>query len=306
MQDAPPEILDLICAHLQARSLAALECVSKTCREASRRAALQLHVTPNTVHSATAWALAPSRAARVTKLSARRVPSALLLPLLERCANVQVVDVLYCRVLAPLPQTLGLRGLQRLRLSRLARHFGQGDVFSLGCLPDSLRHVELAFDESWRRVDLDDPKNIETLSLTAPSLLVTALGRVTDLSLTTPGRIWVDDTRPSTPSGVVTARIESYGSLHHYLATAVLGLFGPALRTLVLSMPQVGFVLSQDLAHLDPHTLALDADFLAIDALKNLRTLEVRANRVASVRIPRHVELYAEVDGAPMDRSFFD
>ena len=303
MQDAPPEILDLICAHLQARSLAALECVSKTCREASRRAALQLHVTPNTVHSATAWALVPSRAARVTKLSARRVPSALLLPLLERCPGVLAVDVLYCRVLAPLPQTLGLRGLQRLRLSRLARQFGQDDVFSLACLPDSLRHVSLAFDASWRRVDVDDPKNIETLSLTAPDLSVTALGRVTDLSLTTPGSIVVVPSADPRPSEVISARIESYES-HH--STAVLGLFGPALRTLVLSMPQVGFVLSHDLAHLDPRILAIDADFVAIDALKSLRTLEVRANRVASVRIPRHIDLYAEVDGALMDRSFFD
>ena len=98
-----------------------------------------------------------------------------------------------------------------------------------------------------------------------------------------------------------TARLEADAATN---AEPLLALFGPALDTLVLGTPLAD--VSWPFADLDPAVLALDADFALLRrANPRLRFLEVRADRLATARVPPEVDVWAEVRGARVDRSFF-
>ena len=292
LDDLPDELLDIVCSKLNATTLARLECTSARMRDAARRAPLEVHAAPRTLDRVLRWATDPARAGRVTRVSLRRVR----VPPEVWTAFPRVVAVraLYCRVPLPIPINKG--SIRSLHLGRLTRSPGDPAAFRTSRLPrvDSLC---LTFDGSWARVIVDRPAPRLELRGAAVVRLETLDG-VEDLVVSTRHL----EISPGTAAPRCrTARLEADAATD---AEPLLALFGPALETLVLGTPLAD--VSWPFADLDPAVLALDADFALLRRVNPaLRFLEVRADRLAAARVPPEVEVWAEVRGAQVDRSFF-
>lgn len=300
----PEDVLRCIFARCSAKTVAVLECTCRVFRSVGKQTPVQLHVTQANEDRIFTWATGRT----VTKMTTRRVGRLLRLP-----ETLLVLDSMYAKV--SMPHLGGMRYLQRLRLHHVRMPEVSGTprypVFKMSSLPDSLVDVDIVFDATCRRVDVDGTKKIRVLSLATyppkpgfprqPDILVTRVDNdVVKLSLSTRGGITV---ACQMHTDVECAKIECEDNRD---PRSVMKLFGPALDTLVLVMPRASVVWSEDFAGVNPRVLAVDVDFAAIDVVgPNLRTLEVRVDRLAYVHIPKRVELWACIRNTVIDPSFF-
>lgn len=292
MDDFPDDLVRLIFAKCSAATLASLECVSKRYKELARAVPLNLHVTPAQTPTA-AWM--DAHADNVTKLTVRRVNPYTL----HVFPNVAVIDVLYTTVkFWNDPNFCYLPFLKRLRVCHLSRRFGQPDVFRTSLLPPSLVDLFLTFDDTWRRVDIDQsfPKMALRcrewqMLFRQPDFHVTCLRNTKELYLKTHGCI---TTTVSKPTLIRKTVVECHDN---FLPRGVLKWFGPALDTCVIKMPAASFVFSQDLAHVNPASLTIEGTLVVADVLgSHLRNLRIKAMRFASVAIPPDIDSEIIVD----------
>lgn len=286
MDDLPDHLLRLILAKCSATTLASLECVSTRYKKLARTVPLNLHVTP--AHTpTTTWM--DSHAENVVKISARRVNPYTL----HVFPNLTVIDVLYTTVrFWNDPNFCYLPRLKRLRVCTLSRPFGQPDVFRTSLLPPSIEDLFLTFDDSWRRVEIDQsfPKMALRcrqwqMLFRQPDFHVTCLRNVKELYLKTHGCI---TTTVTTPTLIQKTSVECRDN---FIPRPVLRWFGSALETCTLKMPAASFVFSQDLTHINPVSLDIEGTLVVVDVLgSRLRKLKVDARRFASSMIPPEID----------------
>jgi|APGre2960657444_1045066.scaffolds.fasta_scaffold05711_1 hypothetical protein len=300
----PPELVDLIFAKCNAKTLARLECVSKETRAAAQRAPIQLHVTPTHFPRIWEWADSASRKARITKVSFRRTQ---LYRNFDAYPNVQSISMLYCKVWNLNWMSMVGPRLKRLEISRLKRSWDMPTSFQLSVLPGTLTSAALQFDDSWTAVDVDDTKNIVSLTLKAPygiglhkpDILLGNTGVVRKLQLETPGRCIP---RPGFAAPAITyLHIESTND------TPVVLKHFPGVAALVAILPQCDLVWSVDMHMPNLAAAVIDVDFLSIDAIsEKLTFLEVWADRIATKPLPKSLVIRAFVRDVDIPRAFFD
>jgi len=299
MNDLPDDLLDIVFSHLNAKTIARAECCCKRFRDAGQRADLQIHATPSNVDSLVTWAR--TREHRVTKVSLRRLRYTSVFNIVNfpRLVSIQAR---FCTVAFPWTPVSSLR---RLELGRITRGYGQypNASFNTSDLPAGLEKAVLTFDSTWHSVVVDRAfPHMEIKG--APQIVLQTLESVVHLTLETLQAVYVD---PEIKGRVSTARIESVVFRFNVSLLDILGVLGPDVDTLVLSMPLASMAWSEAPACLNPRVLALDLDFLAMDVVPSrLEVLEIRVDRLASVRIPAHVQVWGEVRGVEVARSFFD
>jgi hypothetical protein len=254
---------------------------------------LRVHVTPARTPTA-AWMA--SHADKVTKLSVRRVNPYTL----HAFPNVAVIDVLYTTVkFWNDPDFCYLPFLRRLRVCHVSRRFGQPDVFRTSLLPPLLEDLFLTFDDTWRRVDIDQAFPKMALRCRAwrmlyrqPDFHVTCLRGARELYLKTHGCI---TTTVSAPTLIRKTYVECHDN---FIPRGVLSWFGPALDHCVINMPAASFVFSQDFAHINPASLTIEGTLVVADVLgSQLRKLRIKAARFASAAIPPDIDSEITVDG---------
>lgn len=302
----PSELVDLIFAKCNAKTLARLECVSRETRAAAQRAPIQLHVTPTHFPRIREWAESASRKARITKVSFRRMQFHHTWNV-EACENIQSISMLYCKVWHLNWLSMAGPRLKRLEISRLKRSWDTPTSFKLSVLPDTLQSVALQFDDSWTSVDVDDTKNIVALTLKAPygigihkpDISLGNTGVIRKLQLETPGRV-VCQPGFSAP-GITYLHIESTNE-----TPGVLKSF-PNVAALVAIMPQCDLVWSVDMHMPNLVAAVIDVDFLSIDAIsEKLTFLEVWTDRIATKPLPKSLVVRAFVRDVDIPRAFFD
>ncbi len=297
LNDLPNDVLDVILGHLNARSIARVQCVSTTLRDAGKRAALQVHATPKNAHAVLCWAAA--RAPRVTRVSLRRLKESWhLFDTIALFENALSVNALFCRIMLSEYHVFPQR-LRRLTLDKITKVYGESPEFKTSRLPPHLERVSLTFDSTWSTVVVD--RGVPTLEIKgAPDIHIDTLDTITHLTLTTLQLILV---HPHASSQCIRyARIEADGMLG---ADNVLRAIGPVPDVVVLSMPMASAKWS-DFPWINSRVLALDLDFLCFDRVSpQLETLEIRVDRLATAPVPESVDVWAEVRGVEVDRSFF-
>ena len=306
----PPELIDLIFAKCNGRTLARLECCSKETRAAAQRAPIQLHVTPTSLQYDIAqkqWAESASRKSRITKISFRRVQFHTQTWNVAAYQNVQSISMLYCKIWALGWMSMAGPGLKRLEISRLKRSWDMPTSFQLSVLPGTLTSVALQFDDSWTSVDIDNAKNITSLTLKAPygiglrkpDFMLGNTGVIRKLQLETPGRVGA---RPGfTAPGITYLHIESTNETPDVLK------YFPGVAALVAILPQCDLVWSTDVRMPRLAAAVIDFDFVSIDAIpEKLTFLEVWADRIATKPLPKSLVIKAFVRDVDMPRAFFD
>lgn len=297
----PDDLLELIFRNCDARTLATLECVSKSFNEVSKRVPLRMCATPANYEGIATWL--HDRRHRVVKLVARRLTPGVI----DLFGKLEHLDIMHARVM-DLYGPLLPPCLKFLRIHRLSRPFG-APVGKLLNVPESLEVCDLAFDDTFHRVELRDSKNVRMLrlrgvsrSLRQPDFVLgkNALRRVDALEITTPGSLVVVRPEPTTVRRAMLHVDDMYDVKH------VLQLFGDALEDLTVVAPEAGLTTGDDLARVSPKRLRLEADFVGIDRIwDELERLDIAAQRLFSRKIPSSVDLRCVVRGAPIARSFF-
>ena len=298
MNDLPDDVLRLIFERCSATTLASLECVSKRfLRLVKSVDSLRVHITPRCIPS-DAWIDAHKD--KITRISMRRTFPNVFSAYFPR---VTVVDIMYTTVrFWNAPQFCSIPHLQKLRVCTLYRRFGQPDVFQTSMLPSSLQDVFLSFDDTWRRIDID--QSFPRLAIRChegrvlfrqPDFHVTNIEKCQELYLKTFGCI---TTSVTTPAGITKAVIESEDN---FIARNILKWFDSRLETCVFRFPASSFVFSQDFEFIHPVSMELVGSFVAVDVINpKLRNLKIRCRRLASIAIPSHVDTDIDVDRVNM------
>lgn len=295
MQDLPDEVVLLIFERCSGKTLAILELVCTRFRSLTRHVPTQIHITPSIEHDVVRWA----KDRLVTKVSGRRVYDIPYFP------TARVLDFMFARI----PYRALPPCLRRVRIHRLGTTNRDPSVFKLSKhLPPSVTDVDITFESSWRRVDID--RGIRHVAIRAhppspfvnlrqPDILVTKAMGTETLILSTYGGI----TAVPHPTTIRRARIECEDNFD---ATNILKLFGHELDMLVLCIPNASILWSQDLAHIDPEIVAISCDFVGIDTHgPRLRDLELDVDRLAYIELPPSIHLNISVRHTHIDASFF-
>ena len=319
--ELPDEILDVILKKCSAQTIALASCISKTWREAGRRASLNVLITPATCDTIIAWLAKDNRAARVTKLSLRRLHLTPHTPRAWRWAgppgcddvyaNLQDLSVKFCRVWTPLMYIGCLARLETIHLGRIKRYGNTDSTFRTSGLPRSLKAATLLFDDSWRTVSIEDvPDALVSLKIAAPygiglrtpEIVVHSFGHLKKLYLETPGYL-TNTCRDEMP------HLERLHIGFSNEDASVLRTFGRGalLRTLVV-VTTCDVTWSRDMAHFASHIAILDADFVALDIVPSPMPahLEIWADRLATVPMPRDADVRAFVRLDEVPRTFFN
>lgn len=287
MNELPDDVLRLVLERCSATTLTCLECVSKKfLRLAKSVDSLRVHITPHRIPS-DAWI--DGHKDKITRISMRRTFPNLFSAYFPR---VTVVDIMYTTVrFWNTPQFCSIPRLQKLRVCTLSRRFGQPDVFETSMLPSSLQDVFLSFDDTWRRIDID--QSFPRLAIRChegrvlfrqPDFHVTNIEKCQELYLKTFGCI---TTTVMTPAGITKAVIESEDN---FIARNILKWFDSRLETCIFRFPASSFVFSLDFRHLDPTSMEVLGNFVALDVVNSkLRNLKVRCRRLAYAVIPSRV-----------------